>query len=532
MSYMQQNSDNSIVPRTNASQRFTTLSKYKVFVGIVGLFLALAAWAVASPVGSSPDDDFHLASIWCGDGIRNGLCEPGSSENSRMVPLALAHSICYAYNPESNATCQDNNLAINPELLYETERLNTTGLYPPLFYATLGLLASDHLQVSVVMMRLVNAAIFTILFSLTFIVVSRKFRSPLLLTYACTLVPLGFFLIPSTNPSSWAVISIGMFFFLLASLAQEVSSKRAIATVVLSVICFTMLVGSRGDGAIFAAIAVLSSLVLYPPLRKFRIPTLGLFVFFFTAAVFIFLSTGQASVTTEGLSDQTASATKHSGFNLLLFNILNMPSLITGVFGSWGLGWLDTVMPPMVWGIGLIISCIVIFQGMTTTNKRKNLVSLAVLALLFAIPLYVLQKSNAAVGAYVQPRYIYPLVILLVAISLVPLTKSTAFSINFAQKIIIFFGLALAFSISLHLNMDRYISGISNPSWDLQTADGWWWNVPISAFSVWLVGSICSLFFFWVAASEFQRNVPQSDKVHKRKITQTGENLEASQQQA
>ena len=32
------------------------------------LLFALAAWAVASPVGAAPDDDFHLASIWCATG--------------------------------------------------------------------------------------------------------------------------------------------------------------------------------------------------------------------------------------------------------------------------------------------------------------------------------------------------------------------------------------------------------------------------------------------------------------------------------
>ena len=526
---MQQNRDKSFLAKANSSQRFSTLGKFRVIFGIIGLFLALAAWAVSSPVGSSPDDDYHLASIWCGDGIRSGLCESGSNDKSRLVPLAIAYSICYAYNPELNATCQENNLAINSDLFYETERLNTTGLYPPLFYSLLGLFASDHLQLSVIVMRLFNSALFTMLLTLTYLLVTKKFKSPLLLTYACTLVPLGFFLIPSTNPSSWGVMSIGMLFFLFASLSQENSRKRAIFTALVTTICFTMLVGSRGDGAIFAVLTILCSLVLYPPVKKLRIAVLSLVIVFIAIGLFVFLSTGQASVASEGLSDQTALASSRSGLNLLLSNLLNIPSLIIGVFGSWGLGWLDTVMPPIVWGIGLVISCIVIFQGLTTTNKRKNIVSLVVLGTLIAIPLYVLQKSNAAVGAYVQPRYIYPLVILLIAISLIPLMKSTAFSINSAQKIMIFLGLTLAFCISLHLNMDRYISGISNPSWNLQTAEGWWWNVPVSAFSVWLVGSICSMIFFWIVTSEFEQKVSQIDKAQQLNITQTEENLEASQ---
>ena len=36
----------------------------------VTMFVTGATWALSSPAGSSPDDDFHLPSIWCGWGSR------------------------------------------------------------------------------------------------------------------------------------------------------------------------------------------------------------------------------------------------------------------------------------------------------------------------------------------------------------------------------------------------------------------------------------------------------------------------------
>ena len=52
-------------------------------------------------MGSSPDDDFHLASIWCGLGEREGLCEAGTGDDSREVNRDLVvGSVCYAYAPE------------------------------------------------------------------------------------------------------------------------------------------------------------------------------------------------------------------------------------------------------------------------------------------------------------------------------------------------------------------------------------------------------------------------------------------------
>ena len=35
----------------------------------------LLCWAFAAPIGAGADADFHLSSIWCGQGERQGLCE-------------------------------------------------------------------------------------------------------------------------------------------------------------------------------------------------------------------------------------------------------------------------------------------------------------------------------------------------------------------------------------------------------------------------------------------------------------------------
>ena len=120
------------------------------------LFLTLVAWAYASTVGSSPDDDFHLASIWCGIGLREGLCEDSGDPATRLVPAALLDANCYAHRPEISGACW------NPaaEGLGETRREFDTGpLYPPLFYAVMSVFAGPDIQTSVLLMRIANAAL-------------------------------------------------------------------------------------------------------------------------------------------------------------------------------------------------------------------------------------------------------------------------------------------------------------------------------------------------------------------------------------
>ncbi len=89
------------------------------------IFLTMAGWAVSSPVGSSPDEDFHLASAWCAWGNRPGLCEPGHISTTRMVPRMLLDAPCYQHHPEANGACP-----ILDHTLVETDRFNFSNYYP------------------------------------------------------------------------------------------------------------------------------------------------------------------------------------------------------------------------------------------------------------------------------------------------------------------------------------------------------------------------------------------------------------------
>ncbi len=71
------------------------------------VFVSLLAWALASPVASSPDDDFHLVSTWCASVNAEEYCLPGTDSESRVVPEGLVKSSCFAYKPEVSAGCQD-----------------------------------------------------------------------------------------------------------------------------------------------------------------------------------------------------------------------------------------------------------------------------------------------------------------------------------------------------------------------------------------------------------------------------------------
>src|SRR5690606_27523441 len=97
-------------------------------------------------------------------------------------------------------------------------------------------------------------------------------------------------------------------------------------------------------------------------------------------------------------------------------NVLNLPYLWSGVWGTWPLGWVDTVLP---WVVPLAAIAAVVgagFVGLAVKDARLRILIGVVAVLLFAVPLWTLQRGHDLVGVEVQPRYLLPLIGLLVGL--------------------------------------------------------------------------------------------------------------------
>jgi drug/metabolite transporter (DMT)-like permease len=93
------------------------------------------------------------------------------------------------------------------------------------------------------------------------------------------------------------------------------------------------------------------------------------------------------------------------------------------------------------------------------------------------------------VGSGVQPRYIYPLIIILGGVALAGFARSDL-GLGRLQLVIVGLGLTAANSVALHTNLRRYITGMDSQSFNLNANIEWWWNSPISPMVVWAIGSV------------------------------------------
>jgi len=442
-------------------------------------FIALAAWSVSSPVAATPDEDFHLAAVWCGLGDRGGICENHGDPVKRAIPAALTDSNCYAFQPEQSAACW------NPERpgMTVVPRANVDGLYPRVFYATMSIFASPNLEASVMAMRLFNSAFAVGLLTAVFWVLPRRLRPPLLVSVLATSVPLGLFMYSSINPSSWALLSAATV-WVTAYGATQTRGRQQITLAAFAVLGTVVGAGARADAAAYAVFGVMLAFLMgIRSLRKLIVPlTAGAAVIVVAAA--FYLSSAQSSAVVSGLSNNEPPL---SGAQIV-FNLLNVPTLWTGALGSWGIGWLDTVLPGVVWVLGTAVFAGALFVGITRPDWRRSVAIVLALVAMWAVPFVLLYQSNALVGTQVQPRYILPLMMIAVGVASLRLDAERAWS---PARILLAGGaLTIAASVALRTNIRRYTTGTDGSAANLDANIEWWWPGAPSPTVTWIMGSV------------------------------------------
>jgi hypothetical protein len=463
-------------------------------VPVLGL-LALSAWAFASPIGASPDDDYHLTSIWCANEARTDLCtrvpDADAEEDYfyRMVLPGITEAPCFVADDTASAECQAWSTDRTPS--NETGHGNWTGAYPPVYYATMNLFASTDVQASALIMRLFNIVLFLGFTTALGFLLPRALRVPLIAGWAITIVPLGGYLIASNNPGSWAVIGVGASW--LAALGWfRTTGRRSWVLGGLAVAGVLMAAGARPDAAVYSILGLgIASFLSFERTRAFGLKLLLPAALALIAVVF-FATSGYSSVASSGLPGGIPDGEARNLAGVLAFNLISIPQLWTGVFGSWGLGWRMEVWPgfALVEFAALAVFIGLVSLGMRSMPWRKAAMTIALVATLYLLPVYVLTVASSVVGENVQPRYLLPLVVVLGGLLL--MTRSTEEPLHPGPWHVIpaIVLLAAANAVALFIDLRRYVTGFDVEQLSLESGAEWWWTgFPVGPTVVWLVGS-------------------------------------------
>lgn len=456
-----------------------------LIVAPVLLFVTLVTWSVSSPAGSSPDEDYHLVSIWCATGD-DSSCVREDGEREATVPSALVGIACFAFDSTVSGECQrDLDFSGAPDEV--TERGNFYGAYPPGFYGAMSLFVGSDIESSVVTMRLVLSLVFTALATALFLLLPVARRPTLVWSWAITSVPLGLFMLTAVNPTAWAFAGVGFGWLALAGFLES-RGRRKVGLGVVFALAVLMAAGSRGDAAGYMVLAILAVLVLqFRRDRRFAfdaiLPAVGIVV-----CLLLFRVSRPTDAIGQGVDEGATSLVGLLGRALV--TLVDVPALWMGVFGrGWGLGWLDTSMPSLVWVITLGCFLGVAVVAGVRSDVRKAIVLGGGLVVLLFFPAAVLVAAGDVVGANLQPRYLLPLVILFAGVLLWAPTGTTI-TFGRAQRIVVAAALSLAHSVALYLHLARYVSGYDDLSGNLDNRIEWWWESPVSPMVVWVLGSL------------------------------------------
>jgi hypothetical protein len=469
--------------------------KFRFFyVAPLFALIALSAWALSSPIGSSPDDDFHLTSIWCGNTANTSACLPGPTAETREVPEAVHLApTCYYGNGAQSAACQANSFSLDPTPSVTTSRGNFTGAYPPLYYSAMSVFVGSNILASVVLMRIVNIALFVGMTTLLFALLPQRRRPTLVLAWITTTVPLGLFLLSSNNPSAWAIAGVGSAWIALLGYFES-SGRRKAGLGAVFVAAALMAAGSRADAAAFVGLSIVAVFVLAIRRDKRFLLDAALPVIVGGICLWLFLSSRQSGSGLHGFTSNPqvvvdpGSSGSTDALGQILGNLLNVPALWAGVFGNWGLGWLDTTMPGVVIFGAVSVFAAVAFVCLRSVSRRKVLALAIVGVVLWVLPTYVLFKSSNAVGDAVQPRYLLPLIVLFAGLAMLQVGNGRL-TLRKPQAVLLITVLSLVQIVSLYTNMRRYIQGVGGGGWNLDHGIKWWWDMPFSPMFVLIVGS-------------------------------------------
>ena len=190
------------------------------------LFLSLAAWTVSSPIGSGVDADFHLGSIWCAHGEIDGVCE--SIDTTDWPTANVTATVPFMFQ-----MCDERNIYFWPKCeLSENNPVTQEIRIAPqgkqsIYYWTTQFFASPNVNQSVILIRLFNAIIASLVFFAMLALSSDRLRKAVLISWTLTLIPNGIQLLTGVNPRSWAVLGImSSWVFLQAFLTEDGLNRR------------------------------------------------------------------------------------------------------------------------------------------------------------------------------------------------------------------------------------------------------------------------------------------------------------------
>ena len=484
---------------------------------VVAVIAASLAWVVSSPVGSSPDEDFHVGSMWCPPPVDESGCVLSEEDGKPavMVPQTAARRFvtCYVLTSDASARCT---LEASDDVAAPTSRWDD-GNYPWGYYQFAHLFVQHSTNRAVLALRAFNALLAIGLLGAIIALADSGLRRAISVALTVAWLPMGFYFIAGMNPSSWAMT--GTFAFASALLASTRSEgRRRVGLVACALAGAVLACTSRGDSAFFLFVITVA-LAFAVPLSRRIVPEACLACVASALGIWVMSRTNVAA-------SHLASGSEVSGeswWHIMYLNVSALPDYLRGFVGYlFGPGWNDVSYQGTVSSGASLVVVALLAWSLRSLSWRRVLSALVVAGAITGVPVVIGVRGHFSNVEVYQPRYMLPLFAVFLLMLLAPSPArdkggrslgSRPFRVPQGVAGRVGTGLvaavwALTNARALYLVIERYAFGrtahgmpIDLSTRNLSDGNEWWWpSAPVGPMTVWVIGALAGFVAIALAA--------------------------------
>ena len=351
------------VPARQATDSARAHPLVAVLVLVAAVIVASLAWVVASPVGASPDEDFHVGAMWCPPPIEDSGCQIATKDGRKavIVPQTLAKEnvTCYAYDHDNSARCT---FAASDDLTAPTLRWDD-GNYPWGYYQFAHLFVQHSTNRAVLTLRVFNTLLAITLLGSIIALADSGLRRAIAVALTTAWLPMGFYFIAG------------------------------------------MACTSRGDSAFFLFVVSVALACAVRPCARL-VPEAIVACAASLVGIWVMSGTNASA----NLATTEASAASPGRRAIFMQNLEAIPSYLAGFVGyRIGPGWNDVSYAGTVSYGALIVVCAVICWALVSLTWRKAVSSFVILGAIVGVPVVIGVQGRFSNVEFYQPRYMLPL---------------------------------------------------------------------------------------------------------------------------
>ena len=519
------------------------MSKSRILIAGAALFVTLICWSLGRPINGPRDERFHIASVWCAQGvsencqflakdntgqpiylIRSELCVPKNIEETyKRLLIKRVKGACRYETSKNDDLLNLGNVSGNPNIFYETDEFFSTNIYQgnssKNFYKFFSIFILENSSLSIILIRCFSALMLCLFFVSLFLVGNDQIKFGFIIGFLLTSIPYGIPITTSVSTSSWAFVGCLFSWPFLMSMLN--TPKKMTGQKLFCLICFSlsslMAFASRRETSIYLLATSFTVIIIYliqPKILRYRnISIFFLSIITLTLLPISLIQSGR-SLGIAGPIVQLKYFLTHPTNSILICAkaIRQLISVPLRLLGAEDPDWQPPSIPAIAFLSGIVLFIFILKVLISKENKLQIIFvkTFVVLFFLFcvvanasfpnfSVPFYLIRTGWS--GDTFHSRYFLPLFPFFIGIVTVLSFKNIALRVQREFKSMMVVVLTFVHFVCLYSNGTIFRE---NPSW-------YWKEFPLGINTLTYLGSL-SFFVFLILTldTRLSRNETES----------------------